>query len=66
MLLRNGASCLDEFVKILQCHNLNDQVVVSVIYHVDPSDVRKQTGSFRDAFLKHEQQFRDMPEKIHN
>lgn len=43
---------------------MNDQVVVPVFYHVDPSDVRKQTGSFGDAFSKLEQQFREMPEKV--
>ncbi|KAH9722183.1 ADP-ribosyl cyclase/cyclic ADP-ribose hydrolase [Citrus sinensis] len=56
--------CLDELVKILECKNMNDQVVVPVFYHVDPSDVRKQTGSFGDAFSKLEQQFREMPEKV--
>lgn len=56
--------CLDELVKILECKNMNDQVVVPVFYHVDPSDVRKQTGSFGDAFSKLEQQFTEMPEKV--
>ncbi|KAH9727753.1 Disease resistance-like protein DSC1 [Citrus sinensis] len=44
---------------------MNGQMVVPVFYHVDPSDVRKQTGSFRDAFSKHEkQQLKKTPEKV--
>ncbi|KAH9725277.1 Disease resistance-like protein DSC1 [Citrus sinensis] len=58
--------CLDELVKILDCKNLNGQMVVPVFYQVDPSDVRKQTGCFRDAFVKHQKQFKDMPEKAQN
>ncbi|KAH9783028.1 Disease resistance-like protein DSC1 [Citrus sinensis] len=56
--------CLDELVKILECKNKNAQMVVPVFYHVDPSDVRKQTGSFGDAFVKHEKQFKGIPEKV--
>ncbi|ANM67280.1 Disease resistance protein (TIR-NBS-LRR class) family [Arabidopsis thaliana] len=44
--------CLDELVEI---HNrLNDwgQLVISVFYDVDPSEVRKQTGEFGDVFKK--------------
>ncbi|KAK9205635.1 hypothetical protein WN943_015903 [Citrus x changshan-huyou] len=53
--------CLHELVKILECKSTNGQIVVPVFYHVDPSDVRKQTGSFRDAFVKHKKQ---MAEKV--
>ncbi|KAK3200037.1 hypothetical protein Dsin_023452 [Dipteronia sinensis] len=49
--------CLDELVKILECKKMNGQIVIPVFYHVDPSDVRKQTKSFGDAFVKHEQDF---------
>ncbi|RVX00785.1 Disease resistance protein RPS6 [Vitis vinifera] len=31
----------------------NGSKVLPVFYHVDPSDVRKQTGSFGKAFAKH-------------
>ncbi|KAK9200672.1 hypothetical protein WN944_015870 [Citrus x changshan-huyou] len=58
--------CLDELVKILQCHKINGQMVIPVFYRVDPSDVRKQSGRFKDAFVKHAKQFKDMPEKIQN
>ncbi|KAH9782821.1 Disease resistance-like protein DSC1 [Citrus sinensis] len=56
--------CLNELVKILECKSMNGQMVVPVFYHVDPSDVRKQNGTFGDAFVKHEKQFKDVPEKV--
>ncbi|ESR55441.1 hypothetical protein CICLE_v10021500mg [Citrus x clementina] len=56
--------CLNELVKILDCKKINGQIVIPVFYHVDPSDVRKQNGSFRDPFVEHEKQFKNMPEKI--
>ncbi|XP_044511384.1 disease resistance-like protein DSC1 [Mangifera indica] len=56
--------CLDELSKILECKRMNGQMVIPVFYQVDPSDVRKQNGSFKDSFLKHEERFKDMKEKI--
>ncbi|KAK2979397.1 hypothetical protein RJ640_022779 [Escallonia rubra] len=44
--------CLDELVKIIKCKNLGGLTVLPVFYRVDPSDVRKQTGSFAAA-LEH-------------
>ncbi|KAK4844593.1 hypothetical protein QYF36_022122 [Acer negundo] len=34
---------------------MNKQIVIPVFYQVNPSDVRKQTGRFKDAFAKHKQ-----------
>ena len=31
-----------------------EQIVLPVFYHVDPSDVEEQTGSFGEAFSIHE------------
>ena len=31
-----------------------EQIVFPVFYHLDPCDVRKQTGSFGEAFSIHE------------
>lgn len=45
--------CLDELTKIMECKKEMNQIVLPVFYHVDPSDVRKQTGSFGKAFAKH-------------
>lgn len=46
--------CLDELLKILECKDTTDmgQIVLPVFYHVNPSDVRKQTGSFGEALAK--------------
>ncbi|KAK2967725.1 hypothetical protein RJ640_028456 [Escallonia rubra] len=47
--------CLDELVKIIECKNLGGlTTVLPVFYHVDPSDVRKQTGSFAKALEHHD------------
>ena len=46
--------CLRELERILECKDANGQIVIPVFYHIDPSDVRKQTGSFEDAFVNHE------------
>ncbi|KAL1225318.1 Disease resistance protein RML1B [Cardamine amara subsp. amara] len=42
--------CLDELVEILKCTELMEQIVMTIFYGVDPSDVRKQTGEFGIAF----------------
>ncbi|XP_020411151.1 disease resistance protein RML1A isoform X2 [Prunus persica] len=46
--------CLDELVKIMECREKLGQKVIPLFYNVDASDVRKQTGSFAEAFEKHE------------
>ncbi|KAL6311230.1 hypothetical protein AAG906_000318 [Vitis piasezkii] len=46
--------CLDELAKIMECREEMEQIVFPVFYHVDPSDVRKQTGSFGEALSIHE------------
>ncbi|XP_034674459.1 disease resistance protein RPV1-like [Vitis riparia] len=45
--------CLDELAKIMECTKEKQQIVLPVFYHVDPSDVQKQTGSFGEAFFIH-------------
>uniref|UniRef100_A0A6N2KK26 TIR domain-containing protein n=1 Tax=Salix viminalis TaxID=40686 RepID=A0A6N2KK26_SALVM len=48
--------CLNELVEILECKNRKTgQIVLPIFYDIDPSDVRKQTGSFAKAFDKHEE-----------
>ncbi|CAH8256681.1 unnamed protein product [Arabidopsis lyrata] len=42
--------CLDELLEILKCKEDIGQVVMTVFYGVDPSDVRKQTGEFGSVF----------------
>ena len=48
--------CLDELVIILERRRTSGHVVVPVFYHVEPSEVRKQTGRTGDAFAKYEKQ----------
>lgn len=53
MLSKNYASsgwCLDELVEILKCKEDQGQIVMTIFYDVDPSDVRKQRGDFGRAF----------------
>ncbi|XP_057989882.1 disease resistance protein RUN1 isoform X2 [Hevea brasiliensis] len=57
--------CLDVLVKILECKRRNGQIIVPVFYHVDPSDVEKQTGYFGDAFVNLEEQFKEEMDKVH-
>ena len=57
VLSRNYASsrwCLIELAKIVECMKDNGLIVLPVFYHVDPSHVRNQTGTFAEAFVKHE------------
>ncbi|XP_041006137.1 uncharacterized protein LOC121250939 [Juglans microcarpa x Juglans regia] len=56
VLSQNYASsrwCLIELAKIVQCSNDMDLVILPVFYHVDPSQVRKQAGTFAIPFFKH-------------
>ncbi|CAL2259082.1 unnamed protein product [Prunus armeniaca] len=49
--------CLEELVKIMECKRTLRQMVFPIFYDVDPSDVRKQTSSFGEAFVKHADRF---------
>ncbi|XP_045812982.1 disease resistance protein RPV1-like isoform X1 [Trifolium pratense] len=42
--------CLDELVKVMECHRTMGHIVFPVFYNVDPSEVRHQTGKFGKAF----------------
>ncbi|XP_061354720.1 disease resistance protein RPV1-like [Gastrolobium bilobum] len=46
--------CLRELVKILEYKKLGGHFVIPVFYKVDPSHVRKQTGTYKKAFEKYE------------
>ena len=67
ILSRNYASstwCLDELAKIIQCMKVMGMTVLPIFYDVDPSDVRKQMGTFAQAFIKHEERLKDNMEKV--
>ena len=49
-----SSCCLEELSKIMECWHSRAQLVVPIFYHVNPSDIRNQTGSFAKAFVEHE------------
>ncbi|KAG6625640.1 disease resistance protein RPV1-like [Carya illinoinensis] len=53
--------CLEELTQILECKKTKQQIVLPVFYHVDPSEVRKQEGSFGKALAKHQERFKEDP-----
>ncbi|KAL5560025.1 hypothetical protein UlMin_036236 [Ulmus minor] len=56
--------CLNELVHILKCKEKKNQIVLPIFYGVDPSHIRKQEGSYADAFVIHERRFWDRMEKV--
>ena len=67
ILSKNYASstwCLNELTKIVKCKEEMGLVVLPIFYDVDPTDVRKQTGTFKQAFTDHQECFKDNIEKV--
>uniref|UniRef100_A0A3N7HCT9 TIR domain-containing protein n=1 Tax=Populus trichocarpa TaxID=3694 RepID=A0A3N7HCT9_POPTR len=56
--------CLDELVMIMERKRNDDCIVFPVFYHVDPSEVRNQTGSFAAAFVEHEKHYKEEMERV--
>ncbi|CAK8566894.1 unnamed protein product [Lathyrus sativus] len=56
--------CLNELVKILECKRDRRQIVIPVFYDIEPSDVRNQSGTYQQAFEKHEQDLRHNKDKL--
>jgi len=56
--------CLDELVKIMERNRNADCIVFPVFYHVDPSEVRNQNGSFAAAFVEHEKHYKEEMERV--
>ncbi|XP_059654645.1 disease resistance protein RPV1-like [Cornus florida] len=50
--------CLDELLNILEHKKAVGHMIMLVFYHVNPSLVRNQTGSFAEEFAKHEERFK--------
>ncbi|KAL5845751.1 hypothetical protein ACOSQ3_009275 [Xanthoceras sorbifolium] len=55
--------CLRELAEIIKYMKMNKQIVIPVFYDVDPSHVRKQIGSYKDAFAKHENELQEEAHK---
>ncbi|XP_068345445.1 disease resistance protein RUN1-like [Pyrus communis] len=49
--------CLEELEMIMECRRSTGLTVLPIFYHIDPSHVRHQTGSFAEPFQKHEERF---------
>ena len=67
ILSKNYASstwCLDELTKIIHCKEEMGMRVLPVFYDVEPSHVRKQLGTFAQAFTEHEERFKENIEKV--
>ncbi|KAG6620983.1 hypothetical protein I3842_Q046000 [Carya illinoinensis] len=45
--------CLTELAEIIECMKRTRLIILPVFYHVDPSHVRNQKGTFAEAFDKH-------------
>ncbi|XP_028763920.1 TMV resistance protein N isoform X2 [Neltuma alba] len=56
--------CMDELVHIMKCRDKYKRDVIPIFYHVDPSNIRKQEGSFGDGFAKLKQRFKHNEEKV--
>ncbi|KAK2639789.1 hypothetical protein Ddye_027584 [Dipteronia dyeriana] len=51
--------CLRELAEIMKYKKLHELIVLPIFYCVDPSDVRKQTGPFKDSFARHENESKE-------
>lgn len=67
VLSENYASsswCLQELAKIVECRREREMRVFPIFYHVNPSDVRRQKGTFAGAFAEHENRFKENLEMV--
>ncbi|KAL0010293.1 hypothetical protein SO802_005401 [Lithocarpus litseifolius] len=56
--------CLDELVHIVRCKKEIGLEIVPIFYHVNPSNVQHQDGTFAQAFDKHKECFKKSTEKV--
>nr|POE99015.1 isoform 2 of tmv resistance protein n [Quercus suber] len=58
--------CLDELVHVVRCSRRKEKKleVFLIFYHVEPSDVRKQRGTFAEAFDKYKESSKESIEKV--
>ena len=49
--------CLKELAKINECRKEIGLIVLPIFYNVEPSDIKKQTGIFEQAFIDHQKCF---------
>ncbi|XP_057990884.1 disease resistance protein RPV1 isoform X2 [Hevea brasiliensis] len=58
--------CLDELVKMLECKEKMEQIIIPVFYQVDPSHVQDLTGSFKAALDKHRDELKYCVDNVEN
>ncbi|XP_071718526.1 disease resistance protein RPV1-like [Rutidosis leptorrhynchoides] len=56
--------CLEEIAKVVDCKEQGKLVVIPVFYHVSPSDVRHQSISFEQCFIRYEEDPEISPQKV--
>ncbi|XP_059657773.1 disease resistance protein L6-like isoform X2 [Cornus florida] len=49
--------CLLELTTMVECKRTSGQIIKPIFYDVEPSDVRKQMGSYKKAFREHKKHF---------
>ena len=49
----------------MECREKMGRIVLPIFYDVDPFVVRKQTGTYAQAFDEHEIHFQENLEKVH-
>ncbi|KAH1045462.1 hypothetical protein J1N35_036246 [Gossypium stocksii] len=59
----SSKSCLAEVSWIMKCKRTQQQIVLPIFYHVDPSDVRNLGGSFKTSFNDHESKSLDQVQR---
>ena len=67
ILSENYASstwCLDELAQIIDCKKALGMTVLPVFHYVEPSDVRGQKRTFEQAFVTHEECFKEKIESV--
>jgi hypothetical protein len=56
--------CLEELVEIVDCRKTRGQTLFPIFYDMEPSDIRRHTGTFAEAFARHEEQFQTDMERV--
>ncbi|KAB1220697.1 TMV resistance protein N [Morella rubra] len=55
--------CLEELTEIFKCMKERGMKIWPIFYHVQPSDVRQQKGTFGEPFVKHSKNFKEKVDK---
>nr|WIL59971.1 nodulation protein [Melilotus officinalis] len=56
--------CLTELAMILECSKSSGRLFFPIFYDVEPTQIRKLTGSYAEAFAKYDERFADEKDKV--